>query len=70
MSQDIVILRAYDGMSLEQSFGLLSLHIGLTRLCFSMAGMSELTLDSVLSTEARAFVEMVFFYILLFLYLI
>ena len=26
-----------------------------------MTGMSELTLDSVLSTEARAFVDMVFF---------
>ena len=61
------VRRAYDGMCLEQSFVLLSLHIGLTRLCLSMAGMSELTLDSALSTEARAFVEMVDIYISLFL---
>ena len=33
---------------------------------FSFAGMSELILDSVLSTEARSFVEMVCFYILFF----
>jgi hypothetical protein len=32
----------------------------------SMAGMSELTLGTVLSTEARSFVEMVCFYSSLF----
>ena len=53
------VLLAYDWMCLEQSCGLLSLHIGLTRLCLSMAGMSELTLGTVLSAEARSFVEMV-----------
>ena len=42
----------------------LALHIGLTWL---FTGMSELILDSVLSTEARSFVEMVCFYLSLFL---
>jgi hypothetical protein len=57
---------AHDLRFLEQNFLVLSLHVWLTLLRLSFAGMSELTLDGVLSTEARSFVEMVSLYISLF----
>jgi hypothetical protein len=57
---------AHDLRFLEQNVLVLSFHVWLTLLRLSFAGMSELTLDGLLSTEARSFVEMVSLYISLF----
>jgi len=57
---------AHDLRFLEQKFLVLSFYVWFTLLRLSFAGMSELTLDGVLSTETRSFVEMVSLYISLF----